>query len=240
MKYCSKCGNELYDEAVICPGCGCAVQTAYEKVLCQNCGNLVEKGQSFCPACGSSMCLDNRVSTKKSNKKTEFRSLDSIFYSALAAISIILMYIPLFFEYRRIDTGIYGGTDYYNSSLSHLADGNELWVIALVLSVVVLGWIFFITKIKAFRIPMIALSGTTLISYLSVAFIGKEKFNDTYKYIDYAYGHYFDTTIAEIFESFGILFYIEIFVFLAMITLSILNMCGIYFIKIGKSSIDAI
>lgn len=24
MKYCSKCGNELLDEAVICPKCGCA------------------------------------------------------------------------------------------------------------------------------------------------------------------------------------------------------------------------
>ena len=23
MKYCSKCGKELFDEAVICPGCGC-------------------------------------------------------------------------------------------------------------------------------------------------------------------------------------------------------------------------
>ena len=24
MKYCSKCGKEIMDEAVICPGCGCA------------------------------------------------------------------------------------------------------------------------------------------------------------------------------------------------------------------------
>lgn len=27
MKYCSHCGKELLDEAVICPGCGCAVGT---------------------------------------------------------------------------------------------------------------------------------------------------------------------------------------------------------------------
>jgi len=26
MKYCSKCGKELMDEAVICTGCGCPVQ----------------------------------------------------------------------------------------------------------------------------------------------------------------------------------------------------------------------
>lgn len=28
MKYCSKCGNELMDEAVICPKCGCPVENA--------------------------------------------------------------------------------------------------------------------------------------------------------------------------------------------------------------------
>lgn len=26
MKYCSKCGAELHDDAVICPKCGCAVE----------------------------------------------------------------------------------------------------------------------------------------------------------------------------------------------------------------------
>ena len=25
MKYCTKCGKELFDEAVVCTGCGCAV-----------------------------------------------------------------------------------------------------------------------------------------------------------------------------------------------------------------------
>lgn len=29
MKYCSKCGNEIIDEAVICPKCGC--ETEYHK-----------------------------------------------------------------------------------------------------------------------------------------------------------------------------------------------------------------
>lgn len=27
MKYCSKCGKELMDEAVVCPHCGCAAET---------------------------------------------------------------------------------------------------------------------------------------------------------------------------------------------------------------------
>jgi len=25
MKYCQKCGREIFDEAIVCPGCGCAV-----------------------------------------------------------------------------------------------------------------------------------------------------------------------------------------------------------------------
>ena len=25
MKYCNKCGKEINDEAIICPGCGCAI-----------------------------------------------------------------------------------------------------------------------------------------------------------------------------------------------------------------------
>ncbi len=29
MKYCSHCGKELLDEAVICPGCGCPAQANY-------------------------------------------------------------------------------------------------------------------------------------------------------------------------------------------------------------------
>lgn len=35
MKYCTKCGKELFDEAVICPNCGCMVQ--------ENKKNKVEK-----------------------------------------------------------------------------------------------------------------------------------------------------------------------------------------------------
>jgi len=35
MKYCSKCGFELLDEAVVCPKCGCAVS-----------GFIVKEGQS--------------------------------------------------------------------------------------------------------------------------------------------------------------------------------------------------
>ena len=31
MKFCTKCGKEIYDEAVICPNCGCAVANTVTK-----------------------------------------------------------------------------------------------------------------------------------------------------------------------------------------------------------------
>lgn len=33
MKYCSKCGNELHDEAVICPKCGCPIENTQHKTI---------------------------------------------------------------------------------------------------------------------------------------------------------------------------------------------------------------
>lgn len=32
MKFCSKCGKEIMDEAVICPNCGCAVENKAQAV----------------------------------------------------------------------------------------------------------------------------------------------------------------------------------------------------------------
>lgn len=31
MRYCSKCGNEILDEAVVCPNCGCKIQKISKK-----------------------------------------------------------------------------------------------------------------------------------------------------------------------------------------------------------------
>ena len=30
MKFCSKCGKELFDEAVICPACGCTTEKTFD------------------------------------------------------------------------------------------------------------------------------------------------------------------------------------------------------------------
>ena len=33
MKFCQKCGKEIMDEAVICPGCGCSVENTDVKKI---------------------------------------------------------------------------------------------------------------------------------------------------------------------------------------------------------------
>ena len=30
MKFCSKCGKEIHDEAVVCTGCGCSIESNQE------------------------------------------------------------------------------------------------------------------------------------------------------------------------------------------------------------------
>ena len=46
MKNCYKCGNELFDEAVICPQCGCQ-QENYMIATCKDSGNILWYVLSF-------------------------------------------------------------------------------------------------------------------------------------------------------------------------------------------------
>lgn len=45
MKFCSHCGKEIMDQAVICPGCGCSVQSttnqSFEEIDYSVSGGLV-------------------------------------------------------------------------------------------------------------------------------------------------------------------------------------------------------
>lgn len=55
MKYCSKCGKELMDEAVICVNCGCAVvneQTANQTAV----QNRESSGTANCALVFSFLC----------------------------------------------------------------------------------------------------------------------------------------------------------------------------------------
>ena len=58
MKYCTHCGKQLLDEAVLCIGCGCDVRrvrgvaTPQATKFCNYCGAEVLKDAVVCPKCG--------------------------------------------------------------------------------------------------------------------------------------------------------------------------------------------
>ena len=47
MKFCSKCGKEIMDEAVVCPGCGCAVEEVKAKSKIQCVDDLLRSGSTW-------------------------------------------------------------------------------------------------------------------------------------------------------------------------------------------------
>ncbi len=48
MKFCTKCGKELMDDAVICPACGCATEEkSPASTVTQNGGNAVKKSNGI-------------------------------------------------------------------------------------------------------------------------------------------------------------------------------------------------
>ena len=64
MKFCSHCGKELMDEAVICPGCGCPVQS-------DKTGELSKESD------------ENKIQRKKKNKKIAITIIATLLCVAL-------------------------------------------------------------------------------------------------------------------------------------------------------------
>ena len=58
MKYCTHCGKQLLDEAVLCVGCGCDVRkvrgvaSEQPKKFCNYCGTEVLQDAVVCTNCG--------------------------------------------------------------------------------------------------------------------------------------------------------------------------------------------
>ena len=87
MKFCSKCGHQLVDEAVICTNCGCAV--AFPTV----------RGKS---------------DKEKEISKNKGRAIVEIFNFVFSlTIILCLFFVILSFAYADVDFRIYGNWDHY-------------------------------------------------------------------------------------------------------------------------------
>ena len=226
MKFCQKCGKELMDEAVICVGCGCPVsqtaniQPATPKKFCTHCGKEVPEQATVCMSCGcpvTSAAPNGPTIAKRQYK----HNLDAIIYSVLGVLSIVLLLVESFctveFWY-----GLSSESFVYLVSLAR--NHNDLTSIIVFVAccievavMLIFSWIGFGKK-RSFAIANIVCSSMLAYTVITNSIYGAVN-------VDYYWQ----------FISFSGLFYVEIAVLLALVALSVLNLCGIYLIKMPGS-----
>lgn len=99
MKYCQKCGKEIMDEAVVCPGCGCPIQ--------------VDEGTN------SSKELDE-VEIKKRKMKNK-KMVIIVSTVICVAVALVFVSIPIFnsFKSNKITEELSGEKFEYNGDTSY-------------------------------------------------------------------------------------------------------------------------
>ena len=107
MKYCSHCGKDIDDEAVICIGCGCAVpgytnvaakkqevvQNTKSTKFCSHCGKEIDSEAVICIGCGCA--VPNYGQKKSKNKNTLPQTTSTSNVSGLKTAALVLCYISI-------------------------------------------------------------------------------------------------------------------------------------------------
>jgi hypothetical protein len=96
MKFCSKCGHELVDEAVVCINCGCSVSPAYQQATKAKNASTVTLGTPTTEKTSVLPCVFNFV------------------FSITAVVSVFFLILSV--AWAWISTDIY--TSYYSSNIS--------------------------------------------------------------------------------------------------------------------------
>ena len=97
MKYCTRCGTQLVDEAVVCTGCGCAVETIPAKKGNSKLANIAKifmiigcvlTGFSLIPLCWTIPMTLYYCNAIKNNEKVGigFKICSFLFVSNIAGI----------------------------------------------------------------------------------------------------------------------------------------------------------
>ena len=94
MKYCSKCGKELFDEAVVCPECGCMVNSEGAHIgYCWKCGAPLKEGVPYCTSCGCAVKGEEPKKACDDPKKNRSLIKASIAFLILACVGCIISLI---------------------------------------------------------------------------------------------------------------------------------------------------
>ena len=154
MKYCSKCGRELFEEAVVCPGCGCALQVAdakgkKEKVVFNSFLPLNIVNFLFSILAISAMLfmmlslIFSHVSTFVSYSSYSYSTFyaDSLFYPDVgwAITAFIISCVAMVMGFISVITSIVGvimkkiGSNYVFSSVTRLFLSAALFTITLIM-----------------------------------------------------------------------------------------------------------
>ena len=94
MKFCSKCGKELLDDAVICPGCGCSVGKLSEPDAPSFAYALLG---FFIPIAGIILFFVSRDTTPLKAKSSLKGALTSIILSTVLSVLYIVLIFGLAF-----------------------------------------------------------------------------------------------------------------------------------------------
>ena len=111
MKFCVKCGNELMDEAFLCPKCGCMV----------NANSNHQKKEK-----------------KNVNTDEESKALTFVSFAYYLAMAMGIFWIILSLGHGNVDVYCYNGSYYTNCSGYYYASDEHL-IVAILFSFATLG-----------------------------------------------------------------------------------------------------